>query len=60
MSFLRGGFEIPVPGKVQVVRAFNVLRQYDEAQVGGAWARMQGDLDPHHLGIRLHSTQPVV
>lgn len=44
LEFVRGGFEIPTPAPVQVIRAFNVLRQYDEAQVVGAWARMQARL----------------
>ena len=35
-----GGFEVPLPGGARpvVVRAFNVLRQYDEGEVAGAWA----------------------
>jgi hypothetical protein len=39
LSFLRGGFEVPLPGRRRplIVRAFNVLRQYDEAEVDGAW-----------------------
>lgn len=42
VSFARGGFEVPLPGgrQASVIRAFNVLRQYDEADVAGAWARM--------------------
>ena len=37
LSFRLGGFEIPTDGDVPVtvVRAFNVLRQYDESQVQG-------------------------
>src|SRR3712207_6345385 len=35
LSFLLGGFEIPVAGKPVLVRAFNVLRQYEEADVHG-------------------------
>ena len=49
LSFVRGGFEIPVAGEVQVVRAFNVLRQYDETQVADAWSRMQSRLAPDGL-----------
>lgn len=38
LDFVRGGFELPVRGRRPVlVRAFNVLRQYDEADVAGAW-----------------------
>jgi hypothetical protein len=42
LSFVRGGFELPVPGgrRPVVVRAFNVLRQYGEAEVPSAWATM--------------------
>lgn len=49
LEFVRGGFEIPAPGQVQIIRAFNVLRQYDEAQVAGAWGRMQSRLAPDGL-----------
>ena len=38
LTFRLGGFEVPLDGRrATVVRAFNVLRQYDEAQVGAAW-----------------------
>ncbi|MEI2267796.1 class I SAM-dependent methyltransferase [Microbacterium sp. No. 7] len=48
VSFARGGFEVPVPGdrRPAVIRAFNVLRQYDEQDVPGAWARMAARLRP--------------
>jgi hypothetical protein len=48
LDFALGGFEIPVPGQRRpvVVRAFNVLRQYDEAQVGPAWSRVRARLAP--------------
>ncbi|RXZ37336.1 class I SAM-dependent methyltransferase, partial [Agromyces binzhouensis] len=51
VSFGRGGFEVPVPGdrRPAVVRAFNVLRQYDESDVADAWARMTGRLAPGGL-----------
>ncbi|GAB3490840.1 class I SAM-dependent methyltransferase [Flexivirga lutea] len=51
LSFVRGGFEIPVAGSATVVRAFNVLRQYDEREVPGAWRRLQDRLHPHGLLI---------
>lgn len=51
LSFVRGGFELPVPGAVTVVRAFNVLRQYDEGHVSGAWGRLQDRLGPDGLAI---------
>lgn len=53
LSFVLGGFETPLPAefaagtKVDLIRAFNVLRQYDESQVAGAWALMQSRLSPH-------------
>ncbi len=48
LEFVRGGFEVPVPGgaRPNVVRAFNVLRQYDEAGVEPAWARVRERLAP--------------
>ena len=48
VSFARGGFEVPTPvgRRPAVIRAFNVLRQYDESEVAGAWARMCGRLRP--------------
>ncbi|GAA3657573.1 class I SAM-dependent methyltransferase [Microbacterium marinilacus] len=47
-SFARGGFEVPVDGgrRPAVIRAFNVLRQYDEQDVPSAWQRMTGRLAP--------------
>jgi hypothetical protein len=44
LSFELGGFELPVPGRPVLVRAFNVLRQYEEADVDGIWALVQGRL----------------
>ncbi len=48
VSFARGGFEVPLAGgrRPAVIRAFNVLRQYDEADVAGAWALMASRLAP--------------
>jgi hypothetical protein len=45
LTFARGGFELAGLRPV-LVRAFNVLRQYDEAQVGPAWRTMIGALAP--------------
>jgi hypothetical protein len=45
LTFVRGGFELAGLRPV-VVRALNVLRQYDEAQVAPAWATMTGALAP--------------
>lgn len=48
VRFDRGGFEIPLPSgrTANVVRAFNVLRQYDESAVAEAWATMTARLSP--------------
>lgn len=48
VSFGLGGFEVPVPGgrRPSVIRALNVLRQYDEHEVGAAWASMAARLAP--------------
>ncbi|GAB95843.1 hypothetical protein KILIM_027_00260 [Kineosphaera limosa NBRC 100340] len=48
LSFALGGFEVPLPGGAcaSVIRAFNVLRQYDEPAVPRAWARMITRLEP--------------
>jgi hypothetical protein len=48
VSFRLGGFEVPLPVRRQatVIRALNVLRQYDESEVAGAWARMLARLQP--------------
>ncbi|WP_022882545.1 methyltransferase domain-containing protein [Gryllotalpicola ginsengisoli] len=52
VSFERGGFEVPLPAGrrgATVIRAFNVLRQYAEGDVAGAWARMTERLEPGGL-----------
>lgn len=48
VSFARGGFEVPIPGgrRPAVIRAMNVLRQYDEGDVRDAWRSMSGRLSP--------------
>ncbi len=40
VAFEVGGFEVPLPGgrRPVLVRAMNVLRQYEEGQVADAWA----------------------
>lgn len=43
LDFLLGGFETPLPAdltEADVIRAFNVLRQYDERDVPAAWKLM--------------------
>jgi hypothetical protein len=46
LRFVHGGFEIPLERgrRPTVVRAFNVLRQYDETQVRPAWTMMMSRL----------------
>lgn len=51
VSFARGGFEVPLPEgrRPAVIRAMNVLRQYDEADVADAWRTMTARLAPNGL-----------
>lgn len=49
LHFQLGGFEVPMPAEfagrqADIIRAFNVLRQYDESEVPAAWAMMQSRL----------------
>ncbi|MEN2740338.1 class I SAM-dependent methyltransferase [Microbacterium sp. X-17] len=48
VGFARGGFEVPAPGgrSPVVIRAMNVLRQYEEGEVADAWRRMAARLAP--------------
>ncbi|WP_328856847.1 class I SAM-dependent methyltransferase [Williamsia herbipolensis] len=48
VRFARGGFEL-AGLRPHLVRAYNVLRQYDEDQVVGHWRRMQDALAPGGL-----------
>ncbi len=50
LTFARGGFEL-AGLRPTVVRAFNVLRQYDEAEVARSWATMTTALAPGGLLI---------
>ena len=50
VSFRLGGFEVPTGARrPAVIRALNVLRQYDESEVPDAWARMCARLAPGGL-----------
>ena len=51
--FRLGGFNIPLqPGEtVRMIRAFNVLRQYDESEVSRAWNQMAEHVLPGGLLI---------
>jgi hypothetical protein len=44
VTFRLGGFEIPTESPPAVIRALNVLRQYDASEVADAWATMTGRL----------------
>jgi hypothetical protein len=44
LSFAVGGFELPVPRRPVLVRAFNVLRQYPEERAWAAWSRLRSRL----------------
>jgi hypothetical protein len=48
VSFRLGGFEVPLDGGrgATVIRAMNVLRQYDESEVLDAWKLMTSRLEP--------------
>ncbi len=49
VSFRLGGFEIPLDPperRAAIVRAMNVLRQYDESEVAAAWTQLLGRLQP--------------
>ncbi|MGV9891385.1 class I SAM-dependent methyltransferase [Streptomyces sp. NPDC003395] len=51
LVFRHGGFEVPVPGRPALIRAANVLRQYDEDQVAGVWERLCARLAPAEGGF---------
>ncbi|MFV2099691.1 class I SAM-dependent methyltransferase [Micromonospora sp. LOL_024] len=48
LTFFRGGFEL-AGLRPSLVRAFNVLRQYDESEVAAAWATLVSGLAPGGL-----------
>ncbi|MBC8993602.1 class I SAM-dependent methyltransferase, partial [Micromonospora chalcea] len=48
LTFARGGFEL-AGLRPALVRAFNVLRQYDESEVADAWHTVTGRLAPGGL-----------
>ncbi|MFF8280210.1 class I SAM-dependent methyltransferase [Streptomyces lateritius] len=49
LTFLHGGFEVPVAGEAALIRAANVLRQYDEGEVAAVWTRLCARLAPGGL-----------
>ena len=56
VSFRLGGFEVPLANgrRATVIRALNVLRQYDESEVASAWDRMLARLQPN--GVLVEGT----
>lgn len=51
LEFRRGGFELPVDRPPTLIRAFNVLRQYDESEVATVWRTLTERLAPEGLLI---------
>ncbi|WP_217146731.1 trans-aconitate 2-methyltransferase, partial [Streptomyces sp. AC627_RSS907] len=53
LRFAHGGFEVPLPGPAGrapvLIRAANVLRQYDEDEVAAVWRRLCARLAPGGL-----------
>ncbi|GAA0626710.1 class I SAM-dependent methyltransferase [Streptomyces crystallinus] len=49
LTFVHGGFEVPLPRPPLLIRAANVLRQYEEGEVAAVWARLCGRLAPGGL-----------
>jgi hypothetical protein len=57
LEFRRGGFDLGGL-RPEVVRAMNVLRQYDESDVDGAWAAMRAALAPDGVVVEGTSDEP--
>lgn len=57
LDFRRGGFEL-AGLRPALIRACNVLRQYDESAVAGAWATMTGALAPRGVLVEGTSDEP--
>ncbi|MFM6968066.1 MAG: class I SAM-dependent methyltransferase [Microbacteriaceae bacterium] len=51
VSFRHGGFEIPTDRNPDIIRAFNVLRQYEEPEVAGIWETVCSHLAPGGIFI---------
>ncbi|THA25756.1 class I SAM-dependent methyltransferase [Streptomyces sp. RKND-216] len=49
LDFRPGGFEVPLERRPLLIRAANVLRQYAEEEVRGAWERLAARLAPGGL-----------
>jgi hypothetical protein len=50
-EFAVGGFEVPTDGDPVLVRAFNVLRQYETDQVEATWDLLRSRLAPGGLAV---------
>ncbi len=51
LEFRLGGFELPVDRPPTLIRAFNVLRQYEEPEVADVWQALTARLAPNGLLI---------
>ncbi|WP_031093492.1 hypothetical protein [Streptomyces sp. NRRL S-15] len=49
LTFVHGGFEVPTSVRPVLIRAANVLRQYDEGEVAEVWQRLCARLAPGGL-----------
>ncbi|MEV6395632.1 class I SAM-dependent methyltransferase [Streptomyces sp. NPDC051907] len=49
LTFRHGGFEVPMESRPTLIRAANVLRQYDEGEVAAVWRRLCDRLAPGGL-----------
>jgi hypothetical protein len=49
LEFRHGGFEVPVQPPPMLIRAANVLRQYEEGEVAEVWGRLCARLAPGGL-----------
>jgi len=50
-EFAVGGFEVPTDGDPVLIRAFNVLRQYETDQVQATWDLLRSRLTPGGLAV---------
>ncbi|GAA4367291.1 hypothetical protein GCM10023166_13440 [Paeniglutamicibacter cryotolerans] len=51
LEFRVGGFEIPTEKNPTIIRAFNVLRQYEEADVPAIWDTLRSRLAPNGVVV---------
>ena len=62
VDFALGGFEVPLPGgrRARVIRAFNVLRQYDETEVEAPWRTLTMKPRPTKMWVSPKVTRPSI